>query len=343
MNQDITLEKAIEILGITNLEDLKTEDLDKLCKKAQKRWHPDRVAYLNSEETIEKYKRNFQLIDKAKDCIKRYLEGEINQQNAYSQNYDASSQDESEDITRRNAPKMQNILRKVWETIKEQGYKRTHEKTMVYEGSTLKDALKSDIEDKIPEICVISFFSGIALIVISLFATFIVGGIIVSETVPQLKDFLSRSLEIMFAIIFYLHVFSCFVAVLPISRYWLHPFIYSFIYFFVNTSYNFFLICAPYIRLGSPLGIFITIISILTKIVTFIILRPIYFIIGESIGGYTVGKLYRKGIYYAGLADWYIEEILKADTSEMDSDTLNHLAHFFGEMKEIWENQGYEI
>ncbi len=339
--EEMTFQDAVEILGITDLENLNEENLDRLRKKARKRWHPDRVSYMNSEETINRYKLKFQSIDDAIDCISAYLSGEIHQHDSHSRSYDASPQEEPEEIQRRNAPNMQNVLRQVWETIKKQGYKRTNEKIMVYEGCSLKDALNSDIEDKIPEFCMTAFFSGIFLILISFIFTFIVGAFFVSGASPQFKDFLSRTADIIFVIIFYLHIFSCFIVALPISRFWLPSSIFSFVSIFVNISHNFFVICAPYIRIGSPLGIFIIILTVLINVFTFLILRPIYFIIGEIIGEYTVGKLYRKGVFYAGLADWYIEELLNTDVSKMDSTALRHLGELYGEMKEMFENKGF--
>lgn len=62
-NQALTLEEALDILEINNVDGLTEYDIEKYRKKAYVRWHPDKVAHTRDRKKIELYTAKSQLIE----------------------------------------------------------------------------------------------------------------------------------------------------------------------------------------------------------------------------------------------------------------------------------------
>ena len=84
MEQDLTFDRAIELLEITDIAKISINDIPNIAKKAKKRWHPDRVAHLKDVNITKEYTVNFQQIDGACELISNYLNGTYKAGEAFS-------------------------------------------------------------------------------------------------------------------------------------------------------------------------------------------------------------------------------------------------------------------
>lgn len=106
MEQELSFDKAVELLEITDISKISLNDIVNLAKKAKKRWHPDRISHLKDDEITKEYTLNFQQIDDACELISNYLNGTYKAGEAFSSTTDYF-QEEPEEIIR----KMQIISR----------------------------------------------------------------------------------------------------------------------------------------------------------------------------------------------------------------------------------------
>ncbi|MBW4475663.1 MAG: hypothetical protein KME54_02020 [Tolypothrix brevis GSE-NOS-MK-07-07A] len=96
MEQEIfTLQEALLLLEISNLDRVVQSDLPLIRRKAFKRWHPDTIAHTNpSQETVKRYERNFRLIDQAIAMVEAYLRGEVHSSERFSEDYHSQPAEE---------------------------------------------------------------------------------------------------------------------------------------------------------------------------------------------------------------------------------------------------------
>ena len=73
---------------------------------------------------------------------------------------------------------------------------------------------------------------------------------------------------------------------------------------------------------------------LISKLVKYLILYPVYFIAGLFLNK-KVGEVKQDVTYYADLADWYIEELLNTDPAQMDEEQLFNLSYLYSELTDI--------
>lgn len=325
-NQQLSFQEALKLLEITTLTGIKEGDLIHIRRKAQKRWHPDTIAYTKPlAETVKRYERNFALIDVAIAIVRDHLKGNLHPTTQSPKNYKTPPPTSPEEIIRRNASTMQETLRSHWNKIKKIRYKLYEETVILSEGFCLKDLLMQDLRDNMPVICIVSLLSGAVFFLI--IATI-------------LAFFTDENLFVMSSIygIWGIQALSCVVGFLPLSRFWLPIKVSNFIAFFINLGIFFQLgILKLTPRCGCLLAIAIPVLVIiyLAQIIKWVILFPLYGVSGLILGDYRIGRIQEKRRYYAGLADWYIEELINGIPGKFTTEQLFDLSHLYSELKDV--------
>jgi hypothetical protein len=325
-NRQLTLQESLKLLEIINLDRIKEEDLIHIRRKAQKRWHPDTIAYTKPPpETVKRYERNFALIDVAVAIVGAYLKGNLHPTTQSPKNYKTTHSVPPEEIIRQNASTMQETLRSHWNKIKKIRYKFYEETVILSEGFRLKDLLKQDLRDNVPVICIVSLLSGAIffLIIMTLLA-------FLTDESP----FVMSSVYGIWGI----QALSCVVGFLPLSRFWLPIKVSNFIAFFINLGIFFQLgvakltpRCGCLLMIAIPMLITIY----LAYIVKWVVLLPLYGLSGFILGDHRIGKIEKKKRYYAGLADWYIEELINGNPGKFTAQQLFDLSHLYSELKDV--------
>lgn len=326
----MTLEDAVTLLEISDLQSLEESDLKLIRNRAKRRWHFDKIAHTNpSESEIKRYNDNTYKIDIAVDVIKSYLQGNINL--GSSSNNERVDEKEPIDIIRENAARMQDVLSKKWNDIKNKSYKKNIETVFVSEGISIKEALRIDLEDQVFVKCVLS----------------LIGSTITMLLIALLSSLFSKILgEAIFYILMALN-WICLIAMLPLARIWLPKFLYIIVYSVVdfgiynfNFYNNFFMILSSTWRhkktgISSLFWILLNIPVFLSKVISFVLIYPVYFVAGEIFKNKKIFKVEGQVNYYAGLAEWYIDNLLSKNIKDMTEDEFFSLSHAYNELTTV--------
>ncbi len=325
----VDLSEAISILEITDLDSLTEADLPKLRRKAQVRWHPDKILYTKpSEETLQRYQRNFRLIGPAIEAVEGYLKGQVHADtydDAYEQKR-AQTYEPPQETIRRNAGRMQDELRNAWDGIRANSYKMHEEEVVVAPGLRFADMLRADLADKVPLSCMLSFvtcaFLGIFALIIALLA---------SQAMKINPNFLTSLVGLVLLVQFA----GCALAFLPMSRFWLPDALSDFAVKMVNIG----LWIRGYIAkknwhehswIGIPLGLM----SWVALALYWVIIFPLYLLAGALLGDRGFKDVTSKVRYYAGAADWYVDDLMQKDPAEMTDDELFDLSYCWRELSD---------
>lgn len=310
---EVTLDFAIELLEILNINDVQVENLRSIRKRAFARWHPDRVAHTNNPDLTKQYQENSQLIDQCVALIEDFLKGNYKAGEKY--NYQDSKQTDPIERLRKNAEELQQKIREVWPQVKVTNYKLEIVEDLISDGYKLGDVLRKDLKDEVQRLSFISMFD-FALISLIPFALFIHLGI-----------------GFVYGLFWILQIISCIIIFLPLSRIWLGRSVQFFTWFVkigltIGDHVNEFLGNIPWIQIvfGIP--------RIFASLLYFI-MYPLYFLAIAIIGDRVVGKITRKNKFYAGIQDWYIEDLLNRKIDNLDDNELNHIAHLYNELLEV--------
>ncbi|MCI4667250.1 MAG: hypothetical protein MRZ79_03750 [Bacteroidia bacterium] len=317
MVDTLSFDQAIEILEVVDISKLSLNELPSLVKKAKRRWHPDRIAHQQNATEIEKYTRNFQLIDDAAQMLEAYLKGDYQPGAKFEKNENFHTES-SEDILRSQAPNMQESVSDIWASVKRQSFKKTIEKVQLSDGYRLRELLQMDFQEDLSSLAVISmiygfFIFGILAAIATIFLP-VLGGII--------------------AIAGLIQVLACVLGFLPLSRFWLPTVVTDFVITCVDAG-----LAAYYSMRESSSNLIaqllINIPYLLAKLIKYVILFPLYELAKALVGDKVVGVVYQTVSYYAGVADWYVDSLISKNPREMDMDDLYALSHLYGEFKTV--------
>jgi hypothetical protein len=325
-DKQLTLQESLRLLEITNLDGIKESDLARIRRKAQKRWHPDAIAYAKPPaRVVKRYEQNFVLIDVAIAVVRAYLKGDLHSNVEFSKNFRTTRTIPPEEKIRQNAYVMQATLRSNWSRIKKIGYKLHEETEVLSEGFCIKDLLEQDLKDNVPVKCIISLFNGSIVF------------LVLSTVLGLLTDDNVYALSVVYGI-WGIQALSCVVGFLPLSGFWLPPKVGGFITFFINVGIFFQSILIKSMERCSCLLVIAVptiITSLFAHLTKWIVLYPIYGLVGLIVGEHRIGKTQRRIRYYAGLADWYIEELINGNPSEFSTKQLFDLSHLYSELKDV--------
>lgn len=316
---ELTFDQAIELLEITDISKVKVTDIPAIEKKLQKRWHPDRVAHLNNPALTEEYTIKFQQIEWACQMIISYLEGTYHAGEGFTQAR-ADTYREPEEIIRENAPEMQQTLRSLWTMIKERKYKWSEEEVVLSDGYKLKDLLREDFKEDISILSVVSFFYG--LVFLSILA--VIGNAI------------HPAIGAVVAVIWMLQALSCFLGFAPLSRFWLPASVSAIMIKFINFGLGIYHWAEERGQNSNGWVILLIRIPVLfAKLVKYLILLPLTELAKAFVGNKVVGVVKQKVNYYAGAAEWYVEQLVNADPAEMTYEELSHLSQLHSELYDV--------
>lgn len=316
VNESISFGEAIEILEIVDISKIKITDLSKLEKKAQKRWHPDRVSHQRDNSIIEEYTENFKKIKLAIEIIKSFLNGDY-KSNAFKNDFETKT---SENIIKENGIEIQEKIKVFWTKVKKEKYKWELKEIIMSDGFVLRDLLKEDFKDDISSMSIISLIYGTMLLILLT----IFGEIIYSGTATFI------------GLIIIVHILSCCLSFLPLSRFWLPETVVNFILWFVNFGlkiYN--KIDEITVNSNMFLQFFVIFPELLAKVIKYVFLFPLYELGKLLIGSKVVGVVKEEVNYYADVAEWYIDELINKNINEMTTEELYHLSYIYTELKNV--------
>lgn len=310
---EVTLDFAVELLEITDISDVQVDDLRSIRKRAFARWHPDKVAHTNNPELTKEYQENTQLIDQCVALIEDFLKGNYKAGEKY--NYQDTKQTDPIERLRKNAEELQQRIREVWEQVKATNYKLEIVDELIADGYKLGDLLHKDLKEDVQRLSLVSMFdfAFISIIPCALLANF--------------------GLGFVYGIFWLLQIVSCILIFLPLSRFWLGktaPFFTWFVDVGLKVGYH----AIEFVGHILFFQIVFWIPRIFARLMYFI-MYPLYFLAIAIVGEMVVGQVKRKNKFYAGVADWYIEDLLNKKTEELKEDELYHLAHLYNELLEV--------
>jgi len=316
MDSTLTFDSAIEILEITDISKVKPNDISKIIRKAQSRWHPDRIAKFQNEEEIAKYTKNFQLIEPAAELIREYINGEYKAGDKYEKKQERVYEEPSE-IIRRNAKNIQDFLKNIWNKIKSSKYKYHQKEEILSDGFSLKELLDMDFKEDLVIPAIISFVIGPIVLLIPL----IIAAII------------NKVLGYFVTAFIFIHMIFCLLGFLPLSRFWLPEPITSIMIWFITWGRN------VYNRLSMNSDSIIFSILLLIPLglafaIKYLVLFPLTLIAKVIIGDKIVGVVKETVNYYAGFAEWYVDELIGKDYNQMTERELFDLSDLYKEFKE---------
>ena len=317
---ELTFEKTIELLEITDISKIHIDDIQQLEKKAKKRWHPDKVTHLNDPAITEEYTVNFQQIEVACQMVYSYLKGTYQAGETFSQPHQSVHQ-EPEEVIRENAPEIQTTLKNLWSFIKEKKYKWTMKEVLLSDGFKLKDLLAEDFKEDLAMLSVVSFFYGLLFL-----------GILTA-----IGSAMSPVLGTIIGIVWLLQALSCILGFAPLSRFWLPPAVSDIMIKFINFGlgiYNW----AEEQGQNSSKGWVVLLIRIpvlFAKLIKYVILFPLTELAKVFVGDKVVGVVKQNVNYYAEAADWYIDELITMNPNEMTSEELFNLSYLYTELGDV--------
>ncbi len=322
MEQELSFDRAIELLEITDISKIGLNDIINLAKKAKKRWHPDRIAHLKDAEITKEYTLNFQQIDEACELISNYLNGMYKAGEAFSSTTDYF-QEEPEEIIRKNANNIQRTLNNLWETIKKSNYRHSIKEVFLSDGYKLKNLLHEDFKEDIAMLSIVSFFYGVILI----------------GALSAIGSAINPVIGSIINIFGLVQAISCFLGLLPLSRFWLPQQIQEVMLWFINFGlgvYNWAeresSTAAWWVQL------LVAIPNLFALAIKYIILFPLTEIAKAIVQDRVVGVVKEYVNYYADVAEWYIQELLNKNPNEMSRDELLHLSYLYSELSDAKSN-----
>lgn len=321
--EDITFDAAIDLLEITDISKVKLEDIPKLKRKANSRWHPDKIEHLNNPSLTKEYIENFQQIEFASKLIADFLSGEYHAGEQFSKNQQYYYESEK-NIDRNNAEFYQQTIKNVWPSIKQSKYKWSVEEYIISDGRKIKELLDLDFKEDVAVLSIISLFYGIILIGLTTAITGIfspVAGTIVG-------------------IVFLIQATSCVLGFLPLSRFWLPTIISDAMILFVNFGLGIYNRAHRSADKSNSvwLRLLVQIPLLFAKLIKYIILLPLYQITKAILGDKIIGLVKKNESYYADIAGWYIEELLDKPIKNMTDEEISRLSYLYHQFNAFQKN-----
>jgi hypothetical protein len=319
---DLSFDKAIELLEITDISAIKVDDIPQIEKKAKKRWHPDKVTHLNNPAITEEYTTNFQHVEAACAMIRSYLQGTYQAGNAFTYaDKKQTAHEDPEDVIRKNAPDIQAALKNLWHFVKEKKYKLQLKEIVLSDGFKLKDLLNEDFKEDIAILSVVSFFYGLIFL-----------GILTA-----IGAAISPVVGTIIAIIWLLQALSCVLGFAPLSRFWLPQSVLDIMIKFINFGLGIYNWAEAQGQRSSAFWVILLIRLPVwfAQLVKYIILLPLYELAKVFVGDKIVGVVKQSVNYYAEAAEWYVDELISMQPNQMTGEQLFHLSYLYTEFADV--------
>lgn len=326
MPEEISIDETIRILEIADLSSAKLADLPLLRRKAQKRWHPDTIASLRpSEETRKRYEANFRNIDAAIGTLERFIRGDAVP--GAPEGGAPPPQDEPEDVIRRNAPDMQARLRDLWASARAS---LTPVDVVIADGWKIGDLLKQDLDDDMPVRAFAGWIGG-ALPLLMLYDSAAgparYGYSMAWYAFPTLLGLIGFTLV-------------CATMILPASRFWLPPPVTLIGLYALDIGLWLFRAMHVLMRWVGRFGpiliwaywafwLVIILPVMLVRGAQWIILHPLYFVVGNAMEHKRIGRMFYRDRHWHGVREKDINRLLNANPAGMSRRDLHTLSGLY--------------
>lgn len=319
MTATLPFDQAVETLEITDLKTLTQEMLQDQVRRMKKRWHPDRIAALKDPDLLAKFTENFQRIDPAAELLTAYLNGTYHVGDRFAPGSDRTRRANHE-IIRDNAAELQGKLRDVWPTVRAQGYKHSTRTVELSDGFVLRDLLTEDFRDDVASVSIISFLTFSNVVVLALLLSLIFG--------PSPINTLLLWSWLLVAV-------STFLTFLPLSRFWLPDLVQQIVFPVTRFGLGLFNTLADLFQFSWIVTLSLMWIKLVAKAIKYLVLGPLYLIAKLLVKDRRVGVVTEQVDYYAGTADWYVDELLTKAPAALAEEELYNLSHLYTELTDV--------
>jgi len=308
----MTLDAAIELLEITDIDKITEDELKLRRRRTMARWHPDIVS-TSDEETKARYERNFKNIEPAILIIYAYRTGTYFAGQTFEEGNNVDLRFRQQEASmQKEAPQWKTSILNVWDRIKSGGWMMTVKETVLTDGFKVREKLREDIKDDIPALSVTSMFYGFYAFLVFLIPVLLIP-YLAFLTVPVLL----------------IHLLLCTLLFLPLSRIWLPVWLGD----LAIKSCNIGLKIGTFVfdKLGG-LRIFRVLINwpfYFAKGMTLLIIMPIYELTGYLLREKKIGLKKRRERYFGDYPEFYVENLLKKDISELSWQELKYLSEIY--------------
>ena len=316
MSETIDLQDALFILGIGNIKTVKDLDLTSIRRKAQKRWHPDRIMGHNpSKDELDRYTRNFRNVESALNIIRAYTNGTYKANRTSS---DArSKKHRPKEPPRPSVSDMQERIKKAWSKVEAAHYKKSTVTNVDKEGFSVKTLIMRDLRRNFP---------------IKTLTNFIDGYVTINLLHIAILLFISKEWRIDFAPMAVLIPYTCvfLLAILPLSRYWLPKDINTIVenieksLFFINTFWW-----------HAPARFFWALASVIAWTIYILILYPLYLTVALLLHNKIIGRVEKQEYVYAGFTRAYISYLISATPQHLNQKHLSDLRRAYQEFEQF--------
>ena len=313
----MNLGQAVELLEIADNTELESGDLESIKKRAQRRWHPDRIAHTNpTEEKVAEYQASFQSIPDAIEAIESYRSGES--AGAKKQASAEEAPPEPEEAVVKFASRNQERLREHMDEILANESIKAREEVVLNEGISVKEALKMDLDDKLPELGVYSFGAGSAMAILLLLPVLFVAAMLELFGAAGLANLVAGA----YLLTWFVHAVACVLAFAPLSRIWLPDNAFALVARIVDW---------PIDWLNGQDGIIANLVKlvlfIVSKLVKLVIVMPIYALVSAVQGEKMIFRVAIQQVFYGGYAENYLNHLTTTPQENLSMEELFDLAH----------------
>lgn len=314
------LKEALELLEISDVSNIRPEDLKQIRKRAMRRWHPDRISHTNpSTELLHQYEQNFKSIDLALDQVEAFVrDGLVSDYRNKRSNADSPA--EPEEIVTRKAPENQTVLKEAWPQAKAQKFEFQQEDVVLTEGLSVQAALNEDLKDRVPALALFSLGVGFLYLILA-----ILGGALVAAILEAFGQAWAGTLLMMGILLAWVgQAVCCLLFLLPLSRFWLPMKLGDLAISIVNATLK-----ASESWLDDQDGVgkwAHGILSVFSFLALWLIAYPLYKIAGLLLKERRIGRNVVRMDYYGGFNEKYVEHLVNSPVSDLSLDELFDLS-----------------
>lgn len=281
------LRQALTLLGIEDVRRVRLEDLDTVRRRAQRRWHPDRVLHDDpAGERVRLHEAQFKRIEPAVEALRRHL----------------LSQGASGGSTRPAAIHAE--FRSVWFGPNRPSLPHEDIELVVDWGCVVRDLLREDLAAGLGRTAVFALGVGacVALLVV-------LGAALIGVVASDLASLLILSAFAAWTG----HALACLCVATPLSRAWTPAWLWRAACEAVDVS----------AALGESwevtrFGCIVrAALMTVAAVVNLLVLTPISYALMALVGDARLGRASQTTRFYGGLSEWELDRLLRMDAGRL--------------------------
>ena len=303
----------------------------KLEKEARIKWHPDHAPKGKDQEYTELTQDINEAVELLKTEIGNKTRGIGEKLEKEREEKFTKEQRQQADVLRRSVKRMQEKIQESWSKIKNKIDQLERRDEVIAQGQKWADIIDDEIQHATltKAVGAIATYT-IIYVPIALFCGFFLGNSGIGYLFTEL-----------ISLIMLVSLTSCFLGILPLSRYWLPQPIEILMGFFITVG----LAIARFLggkgifrpttgtsakdNTRAFIGVFISAPIFISKVFEMIVLRPIYFLIKKMLGDRGEADFVRSKFYYAGFDITYIDYLLSKPPEEFDTEEILNIQKIF--------------